>query len=108
MRIIQDSLTAMSLEEIRDERARQEAIRKASVETIAMCEQIIADRIAEFKVGDRVVDSAGVTWQVTRIRLKKLRSGDDVEYRGRRIKKDGFLGVVENDIYLHPLRAVIG
>ncbi|EGQ61002.1 hypothetical protein GGI1_03896 [Acidithiobacillus sp. GGI-221] len=51
MRIIQDSLTAMSLEEIRDERARQEAIRKASVETIAMCEQLLQTASQSSRLG---------------------------------------------------------
>lgn len=107
MSITKDSLATMTLEDIRDERARQETIWKGAVEMIAMCDQATADRIAEFKVGDRVVDSDNVTWQVTRIGLQKWSSGDRVEYIGRRIKKDGTAGAVESQIYHRPLRAAI-
>lgn len=105
-KITKDSLTTMSLKDVRAELARQEAIRDNAEELVAMCIQAIADRVAEFKVGDLVVDRAGAIWQVTRIGLKPCGSAKDrVEYRGRRIKKDGSAGVIESEIYRCPLRA---
>ncbi|MBU2767121.1 hypothetical protein HAP94_13150 [Acidithiobacillus ferrivorans] len=105
MHITQDSLASMSLDDVRAERARQEIIWKGAVEAIAMCEQAIADRIAEFKVGDCVVDTAGVNWQVTRIGMQKWSSKERVAYHGRRIKKDGSVSAIEREIYNQPLRA---
>ncbi|MHB1641128.1 MAG: hypothetical protein ACYCS8_00530 [Acidithiobacillus sp.] len=105
MHITKESLSTMSLEDLRAERTRQMAIWKNAWEAADMCSQAIADRIAEFNVSDFVVDSSGATWQVTRIVGWKWSSGVQVKYRGRRIKKDGSAGAVESEIYRLPLRA---
>ncbi|MHB1630845.1 MAG: hypothetical protein ACYCQL_01325 [Acidithiobacillus sp.] len=103
--ITKDTLASMSLDDLHAERWRQVAIRNAAEEVIALCAQAIADRTAEFKAGDLVVDADGIVWQVTRIEARSWPSGVHPEYHGRRIKKDGSAGGVVREIYRCPLRA---
>ncbi|WP_163059462.1 hypothetical protein [Acidithiobacillus ferrooxidans] len=105
MHITKESLSTMSLEDIRAERARHETIWKNAAEMVAMCNQAIADRVAEFTVGDMVVDGDDIAWKITDIKLQRWTKKDDVEYCGRRIKKDGTPGTIESEIYCRPLRA---
>lgn len=97
----------MSLEDLHAELQRQAATRYAADEMVSLCVQAIAERIAEFKVGDQVVDADGVTWMVTRIKgVLWSSSGLHPEYYGQRIKKDGTPGSGIREIYRCPLRAV--
>ena len=103
--ITKDSVTTLPLEDLHAELQRQAAIRDAASEIVSLCVQAIAERIAEFKVGDLVVDADGIVWQVTRIEARSWPSGVHPEYHGRRIKKDGSAGGVVREIYCCPLRA---
>lgn len=74
--------------------------------------QQIAERIAEFKVGDVITTDGhgkGTFWEVTHFQGREnphRGSGHSVEvrYTGARLKKDGKAGKIESGIWQGPLR----
>lgn len=108
MHITQNSLATMSIEAIRAERDRQETVNHDAQNAIALCSQVIIDRLAEFKVGDWVVGIIGDRWLVTRVTILTGESPECVKYYGRRIQKDGTVGAVDKEIFACMLRTVDG
>lgn len=62
-------------------------------------EQELAECLAEFKVGQRVIQGYGTKMEEYEIEAVYLRFGDSVRYRGRKVTKSGTLYKVSQELY---------
>ncbi|MCL4525560.1 MAG: hypothetical protein M1492_03500 [Gammaproteobacteria bacterium] len=97
-------LVAMSREELKAEVRAIENTTRLFNDRRKQCRSLIADKIAEFQIGERVNvrkmfgKETLQLFEITNITLGF--SDRSVTYRAKRINKDGSLGKVETDIYL--------
>ena len=64
--------------------------------------QKMADLIARFKIGDRVIDKSDKEFEVSRINVGEAwrdKSNITITYYGHKVKKDGNLGKLEQQLY---------
>lgn len=100
----ESELKTASLEDLRAEIERQDAVIDAAKVQTELCKQAIVDKIAEFSIGDRVTDANGDKWEIVGRKLWQFMKKDSVEYTGLRIKKDGTVGRAYAHIYREPIR----
>lgn len=59
-------------------------------------EQMIAEMVCPFKVGDRLINRAG---EIFVLQIIYADCGDDYGMKGRKLKKEGVLGKVLRELY---------
>lgn len=102
------ALAEMSVEDLQAEVERQTAIANAAMERVRRCQKAIAEKMAKFHVGDLVVRDVLVgpdrntVFEVTEQRYDHY-ADDKTRYYGRRVKGDGYLGGVVQELHT-PLR----
>lgn len=73
---------------------------------IAQLNAEIIQESAPFRVGDRVADRGGISYQISDIMVKDGDACDQFTYWGYRVKSGGTLSTQKLEIYQLPLMAI--